>query len=60
MNKTSKAAKEEVQATLELRECTENQYRDSHQTYAQRLVDINYAYNTLVREYKKRRQYHGT
>ena len=38
MNQASKAAKEEDQATLELRKYMEDQYSDSHHTYKQNLL----------------------
>ena len=48
MNKAVKAAKEEDQVTLELKNYMADQYSDSHQTYKQRLVDISHAHDTIV------------
>ena len=48
INKTSKAAQEEEHATLELRKCVENEYKDSQQTHTQRIADIDDAYLALV------------
>ena len=48
MNKTSKAAQEEEHATLALKDCMENEYKDSQQTYTRRIADIDDTYLTLV------------
>ena len=48
MNEALKAAKEEDQATLELRKYMEDQYSDSNQAYKQRLVDISHSHDTIV------------
>ena len=48
INKTSKAAQEEEHATLELKSCEENEYKDSQQTYTQRIADIDDTYLALV------------
>ena len=48
MNKTSKVAQEEEHATLEIKNCMENEYKDSQQTYTPRIADIDDAYLALV------------
>ena len=48
MNKTSKATQEEEHATLTLKECEENKYKDSQQTYTRRMADIDYIYLPLT------------
>ena len=48
MNKTSKAAQEQEHATLELKNCMENKYKNSQQTYTRRIADIDDAYLALV------------
>ena len=48
MNKTSKAAKEEEHANLKLKNCAENQYKDSQQTYTQNITNINNTYLALL------------
>ena len=48
INKTSKAAKEEEHATLELNNCMENEYKDSQQTFTRRIADLDDAYIALV------------
>ena len=47
INKTSKAAQEEEHATLELKNCMENKYKDSQQTYMRRIADLDDAYIAL-------------
>ena len=48
INKTSKASKEEEHATLELNNCKEAEYKDSQQTFVQKIADLNEAYIALV------------
>ena len=48
INKTSKAAQEEEHATLELKNCMENEYKYSQQTYTRRIADIDNAYLALM------------
>ena len=48
MNKTSKATQEEEHATLALKDCMENEYKDSQQTYTSRMADTHEIYLALV------------
>ena len=48
INKTSKASKEEEHATLELNNCKEAEVKDSQQTFAQKISNLDEAYIALV------------
>ena len=48
MSKSSRASKEEVQATVALEECEKKEYIDSQQTYTRRMADTDDIYLALV------------